>query len=112
MLRDLGHDVVVASTGALALEVARATSALDLVITDYLMPGMNGAELVEQIKKIRPALPILIVTGYADGLSQDKRGLPVLAKPYAARDLASAIARLLPLKPAANVVPLGTARRG
>jgi signal transduction histidine kinase len=112
MLRDLGHDVVVASTGALALEVARATRALDLVITDYLMPGMNGAELAEQIKKIRPALPILIVTGYAESLSQEKRGLPFLAKPYTRHDLAGSITKLVPLKPAANVVPLGTARRG
>jgi signal transduction histidine kinase/ActR/RegA family two-component response regulator len=112
MLRDLGHDVVVASTGTLALEVVRATRALDLVITDYLMPGMNGAELAERIKKIKPALPILVVTGYAESLSQEKRGLPFLAKPYNRHDLAGAIARLVPLKSAGNVVPLGTARRG
>ncbi len=112
MLRDLGHDVVSASTGALALDVVRATRTLDLVITDYLMPGMNGAELAEQIKKHRPALPILIVTGYSESLNQEKRGVPFLAKPYTRHDLASAIARLVPLKVPGNVVPLGTARRG
>ena len=112
VLKDLGHDVVVASSGALALEVVRATNALDLVVTDYLMPGMNGAELAEQVRHIRPNLPILIVTGYADSLSSDKRALPFLAKPYSRHDLAGWIAKLVPPKMPAKVIPLGTARRG
>ncbi|HLJ20201.1 MAG TPA: response regulator [Stellaceae bacterium] len=111
MLRDLGHEVVVASSGALALDVVRASNTLDIVVSDYLMPGMNGAELADHIRKVRPALPILIVTGYSDTLSSDKRALTVLAKPYRRQDLASAIAKLVPQKIAANVVPLGTARR-
>ena len=67
-----------ASSGALALEVVRATNALDLVMTDYLMPGMNGAELADQIRRIRPNLPVLIVTGYAETLGHEKRAFPFL----------------------------------
>jgi CheY-like chemotaxis protein len=112
MLRDLGHEVVVASSGELALEVVRASNALDIVVSDYLMPGMNGAELAEHIKKVRPALPILIVTGYSESLVQEKRSLTFLAKPYTRQELASAIAKLVPMKLPINVVPLGSARRG
>jgi CheY-like chemotaxis protein len=112
MLRDLGHDVVAASSGALALEVVRATNALDLVMTDYLMPGMNGAELADQIRRIRPDLPILIVTGYAETLAHDKRAFPFLPKPYTRSDLASWIAKFVPAKMPKNVVSLGSARRG
>jgi signal transduction histidine kinase len=112
VLKDLGHDVVAAPSGALALEVVRATNALDLVVTDYLMPGMNGAELAEQVRHIRPNLPILIVTGYADSLAHDKRSLPFLAKPYTRHDLATWIAKLVPAKTPAKVIPLGAARRG
>jgi len=112
MLRDLGHDVVAASSGALALEVVRATNALDLVMTDYLMPGMNGAELADQIRRIRPDLPILIVTGYAETLAHDKRAFPFLPKPYTRSDLASWIAKFVSAKMPKNVVSLGSARRG
>ena len=112
VLKDLGHDVIVASSGALALEVVRATNALDLVVTDYLMPAMNGAELAEQVQHIRPHLPILIVTGYADSLAHDKRAYPFLAKPYTRHDLANWIAKLVPMKLPAKVIPLGAARRG
>jgi len=111
MLRDLGHDVVAASTGALALEVVRATNALDLVMTDYLMPGMNGAELADQIRRVRPNLPILIVTGYAETLAHDKRAFTFLPKPYTRSDLASWIAKFVPAKLPKNVVSLGSARR-
>jgi signal transduction histidine kinase len=112
VLKDLGHDVIAASSGALALEVVRASNAFDLVITDYLMPAMNGAELAEQVRHIRPNLPVLIVTGYADSFAHDNRSLPFLAKPYTRHDLANWIAKLAPPKMPAKVIPLGAARRG
>jgi signal transduction histidine kinase len=112
VLADLGHEVMAASSATLALDVVRASPALDLVVTDYLMPVMNGGELADRIRQLRPNLPILIVTGYADSLSHDKRAFPFLAKPYTRDDLAGWIAKLVPSKrPAAKVIPLG-ARRG
>jgi CheY-like chemotaxis protein len=63
----------------------------DLLITDHLMPGMNGAELARAIRDKRPDLPVLIVSGYAEhaGLDPD---LPRLTKPFRRNDLAAAIA--------------------
>jgi CheY-like chemotaxis protein len=66
LLEDLGHTVIRASSGAEALDILRANKAIDLMITDYAMPGMTGLQLAEQARALRPELPILLATGYAD----------------------------------------------
>jgi CheY-like chemotaxis protein len=65
MLRDSGYVVVEAGSGGAALEIIQSGIALDLVLLDFAMPGMNGAELARQVQRKRPGLPILFVTGYA-----------------------------------------------
>ena len=67
----------------------------NLLITDHLMPGMNGADLARAARAIKPTLPILIVSGYAevDGLAPD---LPRLVKPFRNAELAASIAALVP----------------
>jgi CheY-like chemotaxis protein len=93
MLRDLGHDVHEASGGAQALvKLTRATD-IDAVVTDYMMPRMNGAELARRIGEIRPGTPVLVITGYAGGNLE--LGLPQLAKPFRQADLAAALERLV-----------------
>jgi len=64
LLRREGYEVMTAATGPSAMEKVRE-SAIDVVITDLKMPGMDGIELLEQIKKIDPTLPVIIMTAYA-----------------------------------------------
>ncbi len=94
MLEDLGHAVLTACSPIEALEVLEASPAIDLVITDYAMPGMNGLELARLIRKTHPALPILLATGYADLAAADRHSvLPRLSKPFRQQDLATAVAQ-------------------
>ena len=94
LLEDLGHSVIHAGSGALALQLLKAGNDIDLVITDYAMPGMRGTELAARIGQLWPALPVALVTGYADLLGEADRGLPRLIKPYRQEDLAALIAKL------------------
>ncbi|WP_420136376.1 ATP-binding protein [Sphingomonas sp.] len=93
MMRDLGHDIIEASTGEEALAKLDAGLELDAVITDYKMPRMDGGELARRIRRERPMLPILLVTGYT-GASEPVLGLPVLNKPFNLIELAEALNRL------------------
>jgi len=95
LLEDLGHDVVKAASGEAALEVLQSNESIDLMITDYAMPGMTGLQLAEAARKLRPGLPILLATGYADLPTRSKVELPRLSKPYQQRQLADRIAALV-----------------
>jgi signal transduction histidine kinase/CheY-like chemotaxis protein len=95
LLEDLGHIVIKAGTGADALEVLHTDQVIDLMITDYAMPGMSGLELAEQARALRPELPILLATGYADVPASSSFELPRLSKPYQQRQLAEQISALL-----------------
>lgn len=92
MLRDLGHEVTDVPGGAEALAALDAGLTVDVVITDYMMPRMNGGELAERLLARRPDLPVLVVTGYAGG--DLEIALPQLAKPFRQADLAAALADL------------------
>ncbi|MDR9771433.1 response regulator [Rhizobium hidalgonense] len=93
MLEDLGHEVVEANSGLEALELIRNGQPFDLVITDYSMPGMTGAQLAEAARDILPALPIVLATGYADLPAGTDIDLPRLAKPYNQAQLAKEISK-------------------
>ena len=95
LLEDLGHTVVTASSGPEALEVLRAGAPIDMMITDYAMPGMTGLQLAEQARALRPGLPILLATGYADLPTKSGLELPRLNKPYQQTQLAEQIQGLL-----------------
>ena len=95
MLEVLGHRVTVASSAGRALEMLVADSNVDLVITDYAMPGMTGKELAQRIRETRPGLPVVLASGYADLAAQDDSGLPRLDKPYALDKLASVIGAMV-----------------
>jgi signal transduction histidine kinase len=99
MLRDLGHTVYEASSGPQALAILEAGTAVDVVVTDYMMPRMDGGELAAQIRGSHPDLPILVVTGYAGGDLELEQ--PQLAKPFRQAGLMAAIRKLLN----GNVVP-------
>jgi PAS domain S-box-containing protein len=94
MLVDLGHDVVEAHSGGEALAYLSDAPGFDLMITDYSMPGMTGAELAKAAREIAPDMPILIASGYADlppGVDLD---VARLGKPYTQEQLALEIDRI------------------
>jgi PAS domain S-box-containing protein len=96
MLTDLGHHVVEAGSAAHALELLRGGgTSPDLVITDYLMPVMNGAELAAEIRARDPNMPILLATGYASLAGNTMADLPLLPKPFRQSELAATMERLL-----------------
>ena len=72
-----------------------ADASVDLVITDYAMPGMTGKELARRIRETRPNLPVVLASGYAELAAQDDSGLPRLDKPYALDKLASVIGAMI-----------------
>lgn len=94
LLEDLGHRVVDASRGSEALAILRERPDVDLMITDYSMPGMTGAEVARAARGMRPDLPILLATGFADLPDGEELNLPRLRKPYLQQQLAAEIARL------------------
>lgn len=95
LLEDLGHRVLSAVSGAQALEVFDHEKAIDLVITDMAMPHMNGAQLAQTIRSIRPNLPIILATGYAERLEGFALQLPRLSKPFTQLNLIEIIASTL-----------------
>jgi PAS domain S-box-containing protein len=93
-LSDLGHETVEAADGDAALRVLEDDPSVRLMVADFAMPRMTGAELSERARAMRPDLPILLVTGYAE-LAKLAADIPVLHKPYRQADLAEQVAMLL-----------------
>jgi CheY-like chemotaxis protein len=91
MLLDLGHSVTEAQSGAHALKILETHPPFDIVVTDYAMPGMNGFELAQQIKRSNPRLPIILATGYAELPTDRSIEFGHLSKPYTADALAAAL---------------------
>jgi CheY-like chemotaxis protein len=107
MLRDLGYDVIEAGSGGAALDLLEREPKLDLILIDFAMPGMNGAEVARQVQAKRPTLPILFVTGFADrsalaGVSESH----IIGKPFVAHELADKVRGALAGRAARNVIRL------
>ena len=94
MLRDMGHHVTEATGGSDALGQLDTGLRPDILITDYKMPRMSGAQLAEQVHRRWPDLPLLVITGYI-GDDGEVAGLPILAKPFRHVDLAAALTQLV-----------------
>jgi PAS domain S-box-containing protein len=92
MLEDLGHDVLEASSGEQALRILRRSEAVDLVITDQMMPGMTGTQLIKTIRFEHPSLAVVLASGYSELPEEDLAGLVRLSKPFKQADLAQALA--------------------
>jgi CheY-like chemotaxis protein len=91
MLEDLGHAVVEARSGEEAMDLLRRTRTVDLIVTDYAMPGMTGLQLASAAAAERPGTVILLSTGYAELPSEARSILPRLSKPFDQTALAKAI---------------------
>jgi CheY-like chemotaxis protein len=96
MLRDLGFKVIEAGSGGAALEILDTRRKIDLLLLDFAMPGMNGAEVARAAHARRPNLPILFVTGYADLAAMTHIAEhQVIRKPFQEAELARRVARVL-----------------
>ncbi len=92
MLRALGHQVLVASDGNAALAIA-LRQRLDVVVTDFGMPGMNGIELARRLRTVAPAAAVVLLTGWGlDGSDEAPENvISVLNKPVTMTLLARAL---------------------
>jgi signal transduction histidine kinase/ActR/RegA family two-component response regulator len=93
MVRELGHHVEEAQGGLEALALLDEGLEVDAVISDYMMPGMDGGALAETLSKSHPGMPILLITGYT-GPTDDVLHLPRLAKPFDQATIARALSSL------------------
>jgi signal transduction histidine kinase/CheY-like chemotaxis protein len=93
ILEDLGWAVLEAASAEDAMKITAGGAAFDLLMTDHLMPGMNGTELARRVKTQRPGVGVLLVSGYAEheGVASD---LPRLTKPFGRDELALILASL------------------
>jgi DNA-binding LytR/AlgR family response regulator len=84
------------SNASAALELIEAGRGFDLVFSDIIMPGgMSGLDLAQRVREIRPGLPVLLATGYSHSVQTGAaRGFSIIAKPYTAASLATAIQAL------------------
>jgi signal transduction histidine kinase len=96
LLSQLGYSVVEAGSGGAALEVLDEQDGIELLLLDFAMPGMNGAELAREARARRPELPILFLTGYADARVLPQLGREeILHKPFSQEELAAKVGAAL-----------------
>jgi len=94
VLRGLGHDVVESPNGVDALRWVTDDAGFDLMIVDFGMPLMNGAEVAAAVKLRRPQLPIIFITGYAEGTALESwvsDGYRLLNKPFRLSEVVEAV---------------------
>jgi CheY-like chemotaxis protein len=71
VLVELGHQVLTSCTASEALELC-AKQNFDVVVTDYKMPKMNGIELIGRLRKLHPAISVILISGFTDTLGLDE----------------------------------------
>lgn len=99
-----GYETMVAADGLAALDILGRGEAFDAVLTDIIMPGMDGIETIMEIQALRPGLPIVAVSGgsartdKAKGLETARAlgAAATLEKPFTALQLLKAVASVLP----------------
>jgi PAS domain S-box-containing protein len=91
MLDDLGHAVIEARSGEEAVRLLPRMPKIDIVVTDYAMPGMNGLQLAETVAAERPGTPVVLCTGYAELPGSTQPHLPRISKPFDQTALVAAI---------------------
>ena len=110
MLNAAGYETTVAADGPKALELASGLAAVDLLVTDLVMPGMNGDELACQLRANRRELKVLYLTGFRERLFAYRGGLweneSVLDKPCSMSELLTEVAAILapPNRPESPVI--------
>ena len=95
VLSAYGYQVLTANSGQRALDLFRnAATRIQLVVTDLVMPGMSGRELIDHLRVLAPTVPILRTSGYLRGPEEDKDET-YLRKPFTSQELLRGVRRLL-----------------
>ncbi|MEO8053769.1 MAG: PAS domain S-box protein [Acidobacteriota bacterium] len=99
ILKRRGYDVLVAGSGPAALELlVRGPQLIHLILTDLVMPGMNGRELVTRVRALRPAIKVVFMSGYAADAAPDLAEVGAagfLPKPFSEKALAAKVREVL-----------------
>jgi signal transduction histidine kinase/ActR/RegA family two-component response regulator len=93
MIRELGHEVIEAGGAVEGFALLRSGLEVNVVVTDYMMPGVDGGEVARRFAETHPDVPVLLITGYT-GPADDVLHLPRLSKPFGQAELAAALASL------------------
>jgi two-component system, cell cycle sensor histidine kinase and response regulator CckA len=97
VLTEAGFHVVATSEPKDALKICQhGQTKLDLLLTDLMMPGMNGRELRDKVAEVRPDLPVTYMSGYADSRACELMGtgaVDVLLKPFGVSSLLTAVTK-------------------
>ncbi|MFS8467070.1 response regulator [Xanthomonas campestris pv. raphani] len=99
VLSDAGYHVIEAENADGALAQLRADAQIDMVVSDVGLPGMNGRDMADVARDLRPGLPILFITGYAENAATRQEflaeGMALLPKPFSLNDLLNTVSRML-----------------
>lgn len=99
VLESVGFVVTISCRASEALQLFGSGGSFDLLVTDYRMPEMDGVELIAQIRKIAPTLPIVMLSGFTEtlGLSEENTGANIVLQKSSneANHLVRAVAKLL-----------------
>ncbi|MDG2526031.1 response regulator [Stenotrophomonas sp. HITSZ_GD] len=99
VLQEAGYQVVDAANADDALYELRADAHIDLLLSDVGLPGMNGRALADAARELRPALPVLFITGYTEGAAQRQEfldhGMALLPKPFSLDELLHKVRQML-----------------
>ena len=95
LLQSNGYVVRETSSPDEALRILGEGSAIDLLMVDYAMPGINGMDIIQQARQQRPGLKALLITGYAGAVRDDAAGAALLRKPFGPVELCNRVAAVL-----------------
>lgn len=108
-LEDFGYKVHLAEDGQQALSLLDGLRALDLLITDVGLPGLNGRQLAEIIQQKRPSLPVLFISGYAENAAIRSEflgvGMSMMTKPFTLEHLAATVSAAFEGRAAPGAAP-------
>ena len=98
VVADLGLEALEAHDGPSALQILDSGAPVDLLVTDVGLPGMNGRQLAEAARSLRPGLKVLFVTGYADRAQAGEfagDGMDMIVKPFTLDHLSGKISQMI-----------------
>jgi PAS domain S-box-containing protein len=99
VLEELGYHSLEAASGPEGLEILRSKQKIDLLVTDIGLPGLNGRQVADAARLIRPELKILLMTGYAEAAATPDgvlaRGMAMITKPFSIDRLAGQIKTII-----------------
>ena len=98
-LRNKGYTVIEARSGEQAMEVLHGDDAIDVLISDVVMPGMDGVTLARFVRMERPAIRVILISGYSEDVARDgidpDAGIHFLPKPFSLKQLAGAVKQVM-----------------